>query len=73
MLPNFIRISTSVYVLHGKWWGIYSHPPFSFFSGHDHDLQHIKENGSDVHYFVSGAGHLIDSSKNHAVSLHNKP
>lgn len=31
-------------------------------------MQHIKEDGSSVNYFVSGAGHLIDSSTEHEVS-----
>ncbi|XP_019850708.1 PREDICTED: tartrate-resistant acid phosphatase type 5-like isoform X2 [Amphimedon queenslandica] len=37
----------------------------AYFCGHDHDIQHIKEDGSSVNYFVSGAGHLIDSSTEH--------
>ncbi|XP_041378878.1 LOW QUALITY PROTEIN: tartrate-resistant acid phosphatase type 5-like [Gigantopelta aegis] len=28
----------------------------AYFCGHDHDIQHIKEDGSNVNYFVSGAG-----------------
>ncbi len=27
-----------------------------YLAGHDHDMQHLKETGSDVNYFVSGAG-----------------
>lgn len=41
----------------------------SYFSGHDHDLQYIKEDDSSVNYFVSGAGHLIEDSDKHKASL----
>ena len=27
-----------------------------FFNGHDHDLEHIKENGSAVNYITTGSG-----------------
>lgn len=38
-----------------------------YFSGHDHDMQHLKEDNSTVNYFVSGAGHLVDSSSDNEV------
>lgn len=45
-----------------------------YFAGHEHSLQHIKEDGCDVNYFVCGAGHLIGNSSKHAVSsLHKSP
>ena len=40
----------------------------SYFCGHDHDIQHIKEDGSNVNYFVSGAGHHTDFSTANEVS-----
>lgn len=40
----------------------------SYFCGHDHNIQHIKEDGSNVNYFVTGAGHLTDPSTAHEVS-----
>ncbi|XP_047143110.1 tartrate-resistant acid phosphatase type 5 isoform X1 [Hydra vulgaris] len=33
----------------------------AYFSGHDHNLQHIKEDYSPTHYFVSGSGNFVDS------------
>jgi len=36
------------------------HKVSAYFSGHDHNLQHIKENNSDVNYFVSGSGNFVD-------------
>lgn len=44
----------------------------SYFSGHDHNLQHIKEDKSFVNYIVSGAGHLIDDSHKHKVVYRNQ-
>ena len=41
----------------------------SYFAGHEHNLQHIKENSSDVHYFISGAGHNTDPSTAHVVNI----
>ena len=38
----------------------------AYFSGHDHDMQHLNDSG--VQYFLSGAGHLVDSSQKHMVS-----
>lgn len=35
---------------------------YRYFCGHDHDIQHIKEQNDTVNYFVSGAGHLTNSS-----------
>ena len=40
-----------------------------YFCGHDHNLQHIKENSSQVNYFVAGAGHLTDPSEEHMVCV----
>lgn len=36
------------------------HKVTAYFSGHDHNLQHIKEGNSDVHYFVTGSGNFVD-------------
>ena len=41
----------------------------SYFAGHDHNLQHIKENSSDVYYFISGAGLNTDPSTAHVVNI----
>lgn len=38
----------------------------AYFCGHDHNMQHIRDSG--VEYFVVGAGHLIDPSREHEVS-----
>ena len=38
----------------------------AYFSGHDHDMQHINDSG--VQYLLSGAGHLVESSQKHMVS-----
>ena len=32
---------------------------------HDHDMQHLNDSG--VQYFLSGAGHLVESSQKHKV------
>ncbi|EDO33903.1 predicted protein, partial [Nematostella vectensis] len=37
----------------------------AYLSGHDHNLQHIKEKNYDVHYFVSGS-----ASNHNALQLH---
>ena len=37
----------------------------AYFSGHDHDMQHLNDSG--VQYFLSGAGHLVESSQKHEV------
>nr|CAB3219776.1 tartrate-resistant acid phosphatase type 5-like [Phallusia mammillata] len=37
----------------------------AYFSGHDHNLQHIRETNSTVNYFVSGAVDVVDPSKTH--------
>jgi len=31
-----------------------------YFSGHDHNLQHIKDDNSSIHYFISGSGNFVD-------------
>jgi tartrate-resistant acid phosphatase type 5 len=36
-----------------------------YLNGHDHNLQHIKEDDKDVSYFVVGAAHLSDDSRAH--------
>jgi hypothetical protein len=41
----------------------------AYLCGHDHTLQHICEEDSTVEYYVSGAGHLTDSSMAHEVTL----
>ena len=33
------------------------------YSGHDHDMQHLNDSG--VQYFLSEAGHLVESSQKH--------
>ena len=38
----------------------------AYFSGHDHDMQHINDSG--VQYFLSGVGHLVESSQKHMVN-----
>ena len=41
-----------------------------YFSGHDHNLQHLRIADSDINYFVSGAGSLtrdVDSDDPHAL------
>ena len=40
----------------------------AYICGHDHTLQHIREQNSSVEYFVSGAGHNTNLLKNHVVS-----
>ena len=37
----------------------------AYFSGHDHNMQHISD--TNVQYFLSGAGHLVESSQKHMV------
>ncbi|XP_070563367.1 tartrate-resistant acid phosphatase type 5-like [Ptychodera flava] len=37
----------------------------AYFCGHDHNLQHLKENNSSVNYFVIGAGDVVDPSTKH--------
>ncbi|XP_022109871.1 tartrate-resistant acid phosphatase type 5-like isoform X2 [Acanthaster planci] len=44
----------------------------AYFSGHDHNLQHLREDNLTVDYFVIGAGHIIDTSESHKDSVpHN--
>lgn len=38
------------------------HDVTAYFSGHDHNLQHIKAKDSDVHYFVTGNGNFYNPS-----------
>ncbi|XP_066929084.1 putative uncharacterized protein DDB_G0271606 [Clytia hemisphaerica] len=42
----------------------------AYFSGHDHNLQHIHETDSEVHYFISGSGNFVDQRFN---NRHNLP
>ncbi|XP_041454392.1 tartrate-resistant acid phosphatase type 5-like [Lytechinus variegatus] len=37
----------------------------AYFSGHDHNLQHIREDNSSVEYFVIGSAHEVDPSVAH--------
>lgn len=37
----------------------------AYLCGHDHNMQHLREENTSVDYFVIGAGHLIDSSTEH--------
>ncbi|KAI6646617.1 Tartrate-resistant acid phosphatase type 5 [Oopsacas minuta] len=37
----------------------------AYLCGHDHNMQHLREQGSVVDYFVIGAGHFTDSSNAH--------
>ena len=39
----------------------------AYMCGHDHNLQHITD--SNVQYYVTGAGHLIDPSMKHEVQM----
>lgn len=41
----------------------------AYFSGHDHNLQHIKEDNSSVEYFVIGSAHVVDSSVAHKADV----
>lgn len=41
----------------------------AYLCGHDHTLQHICEEDSTVEYYVSGAGHLTDSSMAHESDI----
>ncbi|KAK3752600.1 hypothetical protein QZH41_018799, partial [Actinostola sp. cb2023] len=41
----------------------------AYLSGHDHNLQHFKENKSTVEYFVSGAGAYVVNSTEHKHSV----
>ncbi|CAH1249452.1 ACP5 [Branchiostoma lanceolatum] len=41
----------------------------AYFSGHDHNLQHLKEKDSDVEYFVIGCANFIDTSQKHKDSV----
>ena len=37
----------------------------AYLCGHDHNMQHLREDNSTVDYFVIGAGHYVDSSNAH--------
>ena len=39
----------------------------AYFCGHDHSMQHIREENSTLDYFVIGAGHMSDHSEAHKV------
>lgn len=39
----------------------------AYYCGHDHNLQHLTD--GLIQYYVVGAGHLIDPSMAHKVSL----
>ncbi|XP_077981512.1 tartrate-resistant acid phosphatase type 5-like [Glandiceps talaboti] len=41
----------------------------AYFCGHDHNLQHLKENTSTVEYFVIGSAHVVDPSIAHIDSV----
>ncbi|XP_065907626.1 tartrate-resistant acid phosphatase type 5-like isoform X2 [Dysidea avara] len=41
----------------------------AYICGHDHTLQHIREQNSSVEYFVSGAGHDSNPSLNHTDEI----
>ncbi|XP_076825505.1 tartrate-resistant acid phosphatase type 5-like [Clavelina lepadiformis] len=41
----------------------------AYFSGHDHNLQHIRESGSPVEYFVSGAVDIVNPSMKHESDI----
>ena len=42
----------------------------AYFCGHDHDAQHIHENGSTVEYFVTGAAHKTNALLNNLVRIY---
>lgn len=37
----------------------------AYLCGHDHNLQHIREQNSTVEYFIIGAAHVVDTSQAH--------
>ncbi|XP_070563365.1 tartrate-resistant acid phosphatase type 5-like [Ptychodera flava] len=41
----------------------------AYFCGHDHNLQHLKEDKSDVEYFVIGSAHVVDPSTAHSDNV----
>lgn len=41
----------------------------AYISGHDHNLQHIKEDDSNLHYFISGNGNFYNSYIFHKRAL----
>jgi len=40
-----------------------------YLSGHDHNMQHLKQNG--VHYVLVGAGHELKHKQEHETSVPN--
>ena len=42
-----------------------------YFSGHDHDLQHLKEKGGDIDYIVNGAGGEPRPAGRDALSIYS--
>lgn len=59
--PNLIRDLVPIMRRHGVQ---------AYFSGHDHNLQHLRVADSDINYFVSGAGSLtrsVDRDDPHAL------
>lgn len=50
---------------------LYEYKVSAYFSGHDHNLQHIQENinGQTMDYIVSGAASLIDGSRSHVNTI----
>lgn len=41
----------------------------AYFSGHDHNLQHIREDNSSVEHFVIGSAHVVDPSTDHIDAI----
>ncbi|XP_054748316.2 tartrate-resistant acid phosphatase type 5-like [Lytechinus pictus] len=41
----------------------------AYFCGHDHNLQHIKQDNSTVEYFVIGSADIVEPSRRHADSI----
>lgn len=43
----------------------------AYLSGHDHNLQHLKEEHSNVHYIVTGNGNFYNANMGHKRTLSN--
>lgn len=41
----------------------------SYICGHDHNMQHIKLDNSDISYYLSGAGHALVYNQDHASTV----